>query len=61
VADGRFWETRNLYGIGAHDIHDNVFDGAESFALLQPSILLVDGDGPDAPFAGVSFNPQRET
>jgi hypothetical protein len=60
MADGWFQGTRNLYGIGAHYIRENVFDGAGTFELLEPNILLFGGDGPDAPFAGVSYTMAEE-
>jgi hypothetical protein len=53
--DGWFMGTRSLYGIGAHYIRGNVLNGAATFDLLNPNILLFDGDGPDAKFAGVSY------
>ena len=52
---GWFKGTRNLYGIGAHYIKSAAFTGAATFDLLNPNILLYDGDGPDAKFAGVSW------
>lgn len=53
--DGWFKATKSLYGIGAHYIRGAGFSGASTFDLLNPNILLFDGDGPDARFAGVSY------
>ena len=56
--DGWFKATRNLYGIGAHYINlkgGSAFSGTATFSLLSPNILLFDGEGPDAKFAGVSY------
>ena len=56
--DGWFKATRNLYGIGAHYINikgGSAFSGTATFNLLSPNILLFDGEGPDAKFAGVSY------
>jgi hypothetical protein len=48
--------TPSLYGIGAHYARDvGGFSVAAPFDLLNPSILLYDGEGPDARFAGVSY------
>jgi hypothetical protein len=58
--DGWFMGTRSLYGIGAHYIRGNVLSGAATFDLLNPNILLFHGDGPDAPFAGVSYTVADE-
>ena len=55
AADGWFRGSRSLYGIGAHYIKTTAFSGAATFDLLNPNILLFDGDGPDAKFAGVSY------
>ena len=52
--------TRSLYGIGAHYIRGNVLNGAATFDLLNPNILLFHGDGPDAKFAGVSYTVADE-
>lgn len=52
--DGWFKATKNLYGIGAHYVK-GAFSGAATFDLLNPNILLFDGEGPDAKFAGVSY------
>ena len=53
---GWFKATPNLYGIGAHYIRNvNGFSVAEPFDMLNPNILLYDGEGPDAKFAGVSY------
>ena len=53
--DGWFKATRSLYGIGAHYVKGGAFGAATTFDLLQPNILLFDGEGPDAKFAGVSY------
>jgi hypothetical protein len=56
MADGWFRGTRNLYGIGAHYIKNVTgFSVAVPFDLMNPPIVLFDGDGPDAKFAGVSY------
>ena len=49
--------TKSLYGIGSHYLHGGVtgFLGAKGFDLEQPNIMLFDGEGPDAKFAGVSY------
>ena len=51
---GWFKGSRSLYGIGAHYVR-SAFSGAAKFDLLNPNILLFDGDGADAKFAGVSY------
>jgi hypothetical protein len=53
--DGWFRGTQHLYGIGAHYIRTAAFSGAATFDLLDPNIMLFDGNGPDAKFAGVSW------
>ena len=53
--DGWFRATKNLYGIGAHYLRSASFSGATSFDPLNPNIMLFDGEGPDAKFAGVSY------
>jgi hypothetical protein len=53
--DGWFKATRSLYGIGAHYVKGTAFSGASTFDLMNPNILLFDGEGPDARFAGVSY------
>jgi hypothetical protein len=53
--DGWFRATKNLYGIGAHYLRSSSFSGAASFDPLNPNIMLFDGEGPDAKFAGVSY------
>lgn len=58
--DGWFMGSRSLYGIGAHYVRGNVLSGAATFDLLNPNILLFDGDGPDAKFAGVSYTVADE-
>jgi hypothetical protein len=60
MRDGWFMGSRSLYGIGAHYVQGNVFSGAATFDLLNPNILLFDGDGPDAEFAGVSYTVAEE-
>lgn len=53
---GWFKGTRSLYGIGAHYIKNvHGLSVAAPFDLLNPPVLLYDGDGPDAKFAGVSY------
>ena len=54
MADGWIRGTRSLYGIGAHYVKVAELN-ATTFELLKPNILLYDGDGPDAKFAGVSW------
>jgi len=53
--DGWFRATKNLYGIGAHYLRSTSFSGATTFDPLNPNIMLFDGEGPDAKFAGVSY------
>jgi len=54
--DGWFRGTRSLYGIDAHYVKDvRGLSVAAPFDHLNPPILLFDGDGPDAKFAGVSY------
>ena len=54
--DGWFRGSRSLYGIGAHYVKGATsLSIAVPFDLLKPNILLYDGDGPDAKFAGVSY------
>jgi hypothetical protein len=55
MKDGWIKATRNLYGIGAHYVRTNIVSLSSPFNLLQPNILLFDGEGPDAKFAGVSY------
>ncbi len=56
MKDGWFKATKSLYGIGAHYIRDSTsFGGTATFDMLNPNILLFDGEGPDAEFAGVSY------
>ena len=55
MRDGWIKATRSLYGIGAHYVRTNILDASGSFDLLHPNILLFDGEGPDAKFAGVSY------
>jgi hypothetical protein len=56
MGDGWFRGTRSLYGIGAHYIKEvRGLSVATPFDLLHPPILLFDGNGPDAKFAGVSY------
>jgi hypothetical protein len=52
-----WWKsTPSLYGIGAHYIKDvKGLSVAAPFDLLHPPILLYDGEGPDAKFAGLSY------
>jgi hypothetical protein len=52
-----WWKsTPSLYGIGAHYINGvKGLSVAVPFDLLHPPILLYDGEGPDAKFAGVSY------
>ncbi len=52
-----WWKaTPSLYGIGAHYIKGvSGLSVAVPFDLLNPNILLYDGEGPDAKFAGVSY------
>ena len=47
--------TRDLYGIGAHYVRSNIVSLSSPFDMLNPNILLFDGEGPDAKFAGVSY------
>jgi len=60
MRDGWFMGSRSLYGIGAHYVRGNVLSGAATFELLNPNILLFDGDGPDARFAGVSYTVAQQ-
>jgi hypothetical protein len=53
--DGWIKATRSLYGIGAHYVRTNILDSSAPFDAMQPNILLFDGEGPDAKFAGVSY------
>lgn len=55
ASDGWFNPGRSLYGIGAHYVSTVGFSGAAAFDMLNPNILLFDGDGPDAKFAGLSY------
>jgi hypothetical protein len=55
MKDGWVKATRSLYGIGAHYVRTNIVGLSSPFSLLQPNILLFDGEGPDAKFAGVSY------
>ncbi len=53
--DGWFRATKNLYGIGAHYLRSASFSGATIFDRSSPNVMLFDGEGPDAKFAGVSY------
>lgn len=55
--DGWFKSTPSLYGIGSHYIKNptDLTSVAVPFDMMQPNILLYDGEGPDAKFAGVSY------
>jgi hypothetical protein len=55
MQDGWVKATRNLYGIGAHYLRTNILSLSSPFDPLEPNILLFDGEGPDAKFAGVSY------
>ena len=55
MKDGWVKATRNLYGIGAHYLRTNILGLSSPFDMLQPNILLFDGEGIDAKFAGVSY------
>ena len=53
---GWFKTTPNLFGIGAHYVKSvKGLSVAEPFHLFRPPILLYDGEGPDAKFAGISY------
>ena len=53
---GWFKTTPNLFGIGADYVRSVTgLSVAAPFDLLHPPILLYDGEGPDAKFAGVSY------
>lgn len=57
-AAGWFKATISLQGIGAHYLKGGVGGFAATdtaFVLEEPEILLYDGEGPDAPIAGVSY------
>lgn len=47
--------TKSLYGIGAHYVRGTSLVQASRFDLMNPNVLLFDGEGPDAKFAGVSY------
>jgi hypothetical protein len=55
MKDGWFKATRSLYGIGAHYVRSNILNASTPFDPMRPNILLFDGEGPDAKFAGVSY------
>ena len=56
VRAGWFKTTPNLFGIGSHYVKSvKGLSVAEPFDLLHPPILLYDGEGSDAKFAGVSY------
>jgi hypothetical protein len=56
AVDGWFKATPSLYGIGAHYVQGGTgFSVAQPFDLMHPNVLLFDGEGPDATFAGVSY------
>ena len=59
--DGWVRATPSLYGIGAHYTHGIGFPATPTFDLLHPNMLLYDGDGPDAKFAGVSYSVNSGT
>jgi hypothetical protein len=60
--DGWFLGSRSLYGIGAHYVKEvRGLSVAAPFDLLNPPVLLFDGDGPDAKFAGVSYIVAEES
>lgn len=47
--------TPSFYGIGSHYTNVPGFPATPTFDLMNPNMLLYDGEGPDAPFAGVSY------
>jgi hypothetical protein len=47
--------TPSFYGIGSHYTHGIGFPATPTFDLMHPNMLLYDGEGPDAKFAGVSY------
>jgi hypothetical protein len=54
--DGWFKVSRSFYGIGAHYVRAvSGLSVAAPFDMLNPNVLLFDGEGPDAKFAGVSY------
>jgi len=55
MKDGWVKATRDLYGIGAHYVRTNIVGLSSPFDMKEPNILLFDGEGPDAKFAGVSY------
>ena len=56
VRAGWFKSTPSLYGIGAHYVKSvRGLSVAAPFDLMHPPILLYDGEGPDAKFAGLSY------
>jgi len=55
MKDGWVKATRDLYGIGAHYVRTNIVGLSAPFNRDEPNILLFDGEGPDAKFAGVSY------
>ena len=56
VRAGWFKSTPSLWGIGAHYVKSvKGLSVAAPFDLMHPPILLYDGEGPDAKFAGLSY------
>jgi hypothetical protein len=56
VQAGWFKSTPSLWGIGAHYVKSvKGLSVAAPFDLMHPPILLYDGEGPDAKFAGLSY------
>jgi hypothetical protein len=59
--DGWVKASLSFYGIGAHYTHGIGIPATPTFELLNPNMLLYDGEGPDAKFAGVSYSVSSAT
>jgi hypothetical protein len=61
TANGWVKASLSFYGIGAHYTHGVGVPATPTFDLLNPNMLLYDGEGPDAKFAGVSYSTNSAT
>ena len=61
TAAGWVKASLSFYGIGAHYTFGVGVPATPTFDLLEPNMLLYDGEGPDAAFAGVSYSTNSAT
>jgi hypothetical protein len=58
---GWFKASLSFYGLGAHYTHGIGIPATPTFDLPNPNMLLYDGEGPDAKFAGLSYSVSSAT